>query len=233
MLRILDAHSQCAAIPFETELYHNPANYAKRHELLYFWLAELKNIYNYRQNQFLIEKTPKHILHINNILKDFPKAKFILMLRDGREAVASMKKRKEFNYDTALQRWINDNQAAISHLDAHYLYLVKLEALKENPVNTMKGVLSFLGLSFEEEILNYHKNPKHFFGSKTFSKSEYDNTHHNDFRNWQVNQPILENKTTWMQELTQEEKIAFFEKAQDLLIKFNYEHDAKWLKNSL
>lgn len=57
----------------------------------------------------VLEKTPGHAMHWRNILKVFPEARFIHMVRDPRATVASLRDASRGWADGWPSRWIGDN----------------------------------------------------------------------------------------------------------------------------
>ena len=61
-----------------------------------------------------IEKTPPHIFQIQKFLKYRPQSQFILMLRDGRDVVCSLKYRQKYQtFGERAERWVDDNLAVL------------------------------------------------------------------------------------------------------------------------
>ena len=56
-----------------------------------------------------IEKTPRHIRVIDEILKWSPESKIILIVRDGRDVACSMRDRYG-DIKTGIERWVRDNR---------------------------------------------------------------------------------------------------------------------------
>lgn len=100
------------------------------------------------------------INHVALILKYYPSAKFLYMVRDGRDVAASAKK-SIFNrycvYYTA-QVWKREQQTGIfwlNKLPKDNVLLVKYELLLEDPEGITKSICSFLGEPYQENMLNF------------------------------------------------------------------------------
>lgn len=108
------------------------------------------------------EKTPHNLYSVREILEDFPDAKLINVIRDGRD-VAVEQLRSAFgprNAYSAAKIWQNVQRTA----DAFRASLppstwldVRYEELVSNPIPTLTRVTEFLGESFDPEILNFHQ----------------------------------------------------------------------------
>ena len=113
------------------------------------------------------EKTPTHVHHLVAILGAFPRARVVLMVRDGFDTICSFARRAraapawqrrreekllglESSADVAFRsadRWVADNLAGIKYLDDTRVLLVRLEELVANPPGTLAQVLRHTGLS--------------------------------------------------------------------------------------
>ena len=113
------------------------------------------------------EKTPTHVHHLIAILRAFPRARVVLMVRDGFDTICSFVRRAraapvwqrrreekllglESSADVAFRsadRWVADNLAGMKYLDDKRVLLVRLEDLVANPPGTLTQVLRHTGLS--------------------------------------------------------------------------------------
>ncbi len=128
----------------------------------------LINIFFAIYNQYL-ESTQKKrwgckstfmIYHVALIRRYYPQAKFLYMVRDGRDVAASAKK-SIFNrycvYYTA-QLWKKEQQIGISWLDklsANDIFLLKYEDLLAKPKDMVGSLCSFLDEPFENSMLDF------------------------------------------------------------------------------
>lgn len=87
LLNILGSHSRIYAIPKETGFAYKSA--------MRIWQKRLKfnmmTVLNGKSRW--IEKTPKHIHRIGKLMKLFPRSKFLIAIRDGRDVGYSLKER--------------------------------------------------------------------------------------------------------------------------------------------
>ncbi len=116
--------------------------------------------------KLFLEKTPDHCLYGKLILKTFPEARFINLIRDGRAVVASHLRsargwgEKWFsgNTDQALEHWIECVYAGrlirtqVSD-PAQYIEL-KYEELRENPYKHLSELFRWLNLSYDEAMVS-------------------------------------------------------------------------------
>ena len=121
----------------------------------YEWilLTLIKEAKTRKENMFL-EKTPKHIYHVNQIEKDYDNCKFIFCVRNGYDVIASLEKRYQ-DFDKAYNRYIEDTQETIKQESKGLV--VKYENLIKSPGQTLQNICKHLQLPYEKKMLNYHK----------------------------------------------------------------------------
>lgn len=101
------------------------------------------------------EKTPMHVHHIRLLGAHFPDARFIHVIRDGRDCAASFHRRWRFNPVRTMYRWkqaVAAGQAQGADLGGRYLE-VRYERVTEAPEPEFSAILEFLGLPFEPAVL--------------------------------------------------------------------------------
>ncbi len=113
------------------------------------------------------EKTPLNVRHIPWILARFPEARFIHVVRDGRDVVCSMREHPDRRWVDGqwvkvhrplsvaqyAERWVADTQAGAAHRgDPRYLE-VRYEDLVQDPAAVIRGLLMDLGEDFDAAIL--------------------------------------------------------------------------------
>ena len=113
------------------------------------------------------EKTPLNVRHIDWILERFPEARFIHVIRDGRDVVCSMRQHPDrrwvdgawvkvhrpLSLDQYARRWVLDTEAGMAHRgDPRYLE-VRYEDLVQDPGRVLDDLLRDLGETFDPTIL--------------------------------------------------------------------------------
>ena len=177
-----------------------------------------------------VEKTPPHIFQIKKFLLHRPGSKFIIMLRDGRDVVCSLKHRVEYkNFEERVERWIYDNLAGLPYHNHPNVMLVKYEDLVSVTEKTLRHIFDFLEEEYSDQVLNYQQNQKYWYHSK-IAKPAKIVTHddHHQLRNWQINQPIFDGRDRWKKEMSEIEKDKFKNMAQKYLLQFGYVQDCDW-----
>lgn len=216
MLRVLSSHSKIFGINYESHAFRKGVHGFK---LFRDWEKERKkNNLNY-----WLEKTPRHVRYLNEIMNYFPNSKIIVMVRDGRDVAISIKKRYG-NINVGINRWIEDNQKALSYKSHPNFIFSRLEDFTGNPAEEVKRICDLLDLKFSKEMLDVNKT-KFKYENQEVRKSS--NVKHGDGhvvnRNWQINQPIFKDTSRWKKEATVKDREAFENKDFiELLKKFHY-----------
>jgi hypothetical protein len=117
---------------------------------------------------FWLEKTPSHIQRINCIEKWIPEAKFLHIIRNGTDVVASLYEVTQNSsaswsgsrdIDRCINRWLNDVKISFCHLHKPNHFLVQYERLQEQPQLVLQEICQFLNISFTEDMLTKYSFP--------------------------------------------------------------------------
>ncbi|NET11887.1 MAG: tetratricopeptide repeat protein [Okeania sp. SIO1H6] len=224
MLAILGSHPSLYPIPYESALFLKSESRVR--EVMLGWDKECTEAGKKRW----IEKTPPHIFIIKKLFSYRPSSKFIIMLRDGRDVVCSMKHRTDYeDFNTRLNRWIYDNLAGLLYWKHPRVKVVKYENLITDTELTLKDILNFLGEKYIDSLLKFHKTARYWYSSEIVKPEEVvDMETHKQLRNWQINQPLFNGSGKWKVEMTEEEKVLFKAKAQKYLVQFGYVANDDW-----
>jgi hypothetical protein len=214
LLSILGAHSKIFAVPYESRIAsHCGWRFCTAMWLFGCWAIALGK-------RRWVEKTPKHILRINHILRHRPDARVLLIIRDGRDVACSLK-RRHGDLELGIRRWVDDNTEGKKYWNHPNVHVFKYESLIADFERAMTGVLAFIGEEYEPEIGDYHKSPKLFYSKKIERPSTECKKDHDQFRNWQINQPLFNNCGKWKL-LSEEEKSRIHEIGLELLSELGY-----------
>jgi hypothetical protein len=96
-----------------------------------------------------------YVHHLRILAREFPDAKFVHIIRDGRDCAASFNRRWHFNPVRTIYRWkqaVRAGRTQGAELGARYFEL-RYEQLTSAPENSLQGVCEFLEVPFEEGIL--------------------------------------------------------------------------------
>jgi hypothetical protein len=131
---------------------------------LFFRIAETKG------KSIFVEHTPWYGQRIDILNSLFPKAKYIHVVRDGRDVAISYAKTPWWHKDLAanLDRWayeaLNIAESAKNILAPEQMLLVKYEELVQDPEQYLRIICEHLGVEFERNMMrpeNYENYAKY------------------------------------------------------------------------
>jgi hypothetical protein len=101
------------------------------------------------------------IEHVGAILRYYPEARFIFMVRDGRDVAVSAKSSifNHFHVYYSALRWQREQRMGLdwlARLPGEQIMLLKYEELITHPENKARELCAFLGEQFDEHMLHYH-----------------------------------------------------------------------------
>jgi len=133
---------------------------------------EKRNQYvNYDKNKIFIDKLPLNIVNVGEIVRFFPNAKFILVLRNPFDSVLSCFM-QTFSLNHAMSNFLNIDDAAklydsvMSLWLSYYenlpikLHTVKYENIVKNFDKTIYDLINFLDLEWSENVKNFNETAK-------------------------------------------------------------------------
>jgi hypothetical protein len=109
------------------------------------------------------DKTPGYLRRMSLIAASLPEARFIHLIRDGRDVVLSRRRRgmgADLEIGRGAARWRDRILAARrqgDHLGSRRYMEVRYEDLIEDPEAALGDVCDFAGLGFEPAMLRYHE----------------------------------------------------------------------------
>lgn len=130
-----------------------------------------------RNNMILGEKTPRHMLHIPEILSSYPEAKIISLFRDPRaKAYSEIKARfGSPSVVVSTKRWrkyVQIHEQCEKKLPDHQYMMLRYSDLISDVKETLRMICNFLEVSFEEQMLTYYDREETGFakGEKSWKK---------------------------------------------------------------
>lgn len=116
------------------------------------------------KEKILLEKTPYHLRYVDVILHQFPEAKVVEIIRDGRDvAVSYMSRAKTKKWaDKQMKEIIKDWKCSIKLGDRFRaneslrdrIHLVRYEQLRRDTKTELKKVFDFAELSYDETLID-------------------------------------------------------------------------------
>lgn len=146
---------------------HKPATYGELGLCIYqFWASQ-----NGRTPSVILDKNNYYIHHLEDLLQIWPQARFLFLIRDGRDVACSYKEIKSLNtnspykpklptqIDEIAHEWFKNNTGIITFLTSLSIdrwLMIKYEDLVMETERELKRITAFFGLSYSTEMLNYH-----------------------------------------------------------------------------
>ena len=107
------------------------------------------------------DKTPIYCRHLKSIRKVLPEARFVHIIRDGRDVALSLRRMwfsPGSDMETQASYWRDCILAARRAGMGHDDYLeVRYEELIQNTAETLQRICAHVDLTFEERMLNYYQ----------------------------------------------------------------------------
>jgi hypothetical protein len=142
-----------------------PINYSQLTKLIYLGLYGEKGMTN--EINFIFDKNPFYTLQIDKIIRVFPDAKFVALIRDYRgyalsihESVNTALKKKTFYYHALVWNMYIHTILKAKTTYSDKIKIVKYEDFVLNNELCLKEILAFFGLTFSETIYNFHETMK-------------------------------------------------------------------------
>jgi hypothetical protein len=114
------------------------------------------------------DKTPGYVIHLDFLGRLFPEAKFIHIIRDGRDVALGYVERPEWGPRTITEAafyWrsrVSRGQEAGRRLGAQRYREVRYEAFLDDPAGVAAGLCEFIGIPFAPQMLDYHERGTSF-----------------------------------------------------------------------
>lgn len=203
----------------------NPDTYAKLGELVYTFYGEQKG----KKAKVIADKNNYYIKHYNDLKEIWPDAKYILVVRDGRDVACSYlkietlvtnspyKPKLSTDINTIAKEWTTNNLNLLNFsqtLPDNQFMVIRYEDFVEESELYLTKVCDFLGLNFESSMLDYFiKN----------AKEQDEPLSSLDWKKKTLEKPDKENIGKYKVELEENSITEFNTIAKDLLLKFKYD----------
>jgi hypothetical protein len=166
------------------------------------------------------DKTPSYVLNVGLLAATFPDARFVHMIRDGRDVALSYLD-TDFGSRTLGQaalywdRFVRAGRRAGARLGPDRYLEVRYEDLVAEPEPVLKELCVFVGLDFDERMLRFHERADELV--PTLSHNEH---HRNLYK------PLTAGLRDWRRDLAPRDAAVFEVLAGELLDELGYEHAA-------
>eukprot|EP00617_Octactis_speculum_P017713 CAMPEP_0185751872 /NCGR_PEP_ID=MMETSP1174-20130828/10648_1 /TAXON_ID=35687 /ORGANISM="Dictyocha speculum, Strain CCMP1381" /LENGTH=342 /DNA_ID=CAMNT_0028429057 /DNA_START=374 /DNA_END=1402 /DNA_ORIENTATION=+ len=184
-------------------------------------------------------KSPSNICRLGYILKSLPTARVVMLVRDGRDSMISLKARfpdAELTGPLVLGRWVNDNTAGLLFGKDPRVMIVRLEDLSSDPHRLLPSILTHVGasrydpftrqphdndddhrleyvdLEFIDKLIappDWSTEEQAIESSSVISERVKDGFEHNELRKIQVSRPLRPVKSRWKEAMTVRDRFVF------------------------
>lgn len=128
------------------------------------FIAVLDAVARQQNKHVWLEKTPRHLDHIDDIRTFAPGAKFIHLVRNGEDVIASLYEVvkqhpdrwpsiRAGDVDGCIDRWMQNVRLSQRYVGAPDHVIVRYEHLVEAPDRVTQGLCEFIGVPFEPAML--------------------------------------------------------------------------------
>lgn len=178
-----------------------------------------------------VEKSPKNVQVLDYVFRSFPKARFIHVVRDGRDVACSLRtfpRHKVENgklipletwndLEPGIDRWVSDISTSRAYrADRRYLE-VRYEDVVFRTRDTLQKALHFIGEPWDDAVLRHSENHSVSRDVTKFPQNPE-----------AVRRITDEAIGRWKRDLTITEQTLFKEKAGSLLVELGYETSDRW-----
>jgi hypothetical protein len=146
--------------------------------------------FNTKNKNTFLEKTPRHVFFYSKIVKYYPAAKFICMIREPKNVVSSQLTgtRMENKSVMRLAFLYNKIAAAILKIKSKSsVFVIKYEDLTKNPEAVLTKVFEFLDIAYRSEFSQRVAAPPEIIAAHEFWKNkniEQETIQKNDADKW-------------------------------------------------
>ena len=145
-------------------------------------LDQIGQHFRKEKEDFLLDKTPRHLHFIDPIQKTESEAIFIHLIRNGEDVVASMSEATgnnpeewsgERSVDKSIYWWNRSIRISRQYIGVPKNYHIRYENLLEEPERVLKYLFQRIGLPFESSIMDsYHKTANALIGDEEVWKAK-------------------------------------------------------------
>jgi hypothetical protein len=114
------------------------------------------------------DKTPRHVLHLATLGELFPEARFVHLIRDGRDVALSWAEQFSVPVVFAIRRWarrVSRGRSAGRVLGPGCYREIRYEDLVADPERELRRLCGFVGLDFDPAMLRYHERAERLLAS--------------------------------------------------------------------
>lgn len=173
------------------------------------------SMFQKKELKVIVDKNPSYAKFLPELIKIFPDAKFIHLIRDPRSVITS----NQINFGGKLtkitQSWLLLNELIESKKNDLSFLTIKYEDLVKTPETSFKLLFNFLNIPFTKEVLNAHSMVK-----KSIDKNNYYSLKHHSNVSASINTKSIDN---WKSKLSEKEVNLINYMTADIANKYGYD----------
>jgi len=114
------------------------------------------------------EKSPSNLRYIDHIMRIFPNAKIVHIVRDPRAVAASLSRMPWASFGVLVNalKWKLDILGTRQYRDCHTYREIQYEELVSQPRSSLKKLCEFLEVPYADKMLEYHKTQAAYIKSE-------------------------------------------------------------------
>lgn len=231
ILRYLASLASVHAVPEETNVFRHATNAVAVRRAITSWRRDA----HAHGRSFVCEKTPTHVFRIRRIHRYLPRARIVIVTRDGRDVVASLV-RRGVPIDEAIDKWLRAVKASRTHGGDRRVLNVRYEEFTRSPSDVVQRIAEFFDLG--DRDLPDHPSASFAFdlagASVPAERPEGESgADHIQLRNWQINQPVYDSSGRWRDTFDAEQLHVVASAIGDELVALGYAADRSWSEESV
>lgn len=172
------------------------------------------------------DKSPRNVRRLPYIFKHFPKARFVHVLRDGRDAACSLRTHPKYRridgklvemktwkpFEGCAGRWQNDVSEGLAWRGHPGYHELRYEDLVSEPEPVLRKLFDFIGAPWSPAVLDYHRVEERSQKDPGFQK------------------PLFRSSIArWRKNMSPEDGATFLRIAGPLLKSLGYAQDDTWI----
>src|SRR2546426_6079816 len=171
------------------------------------------------------DKTPRYVLNLPQLADLFPEARFVHIIRDGRDVTMSLLE-KDWGANNAVEgaliwkRSVEAGREAALILGPARYREISYERLIDDPEAVVRSVCEFIELPFDAGMLRYYERTKPFLPGQVGGGRK---------RDGRLHLPPTKGLRDWRRQMPKQDVAAFELIAGDLLQQLGYERGADHL----
>jgi hypothetical protein len=188
-----------------------------------------------------VEKTPANVFRFGFVGRAFPDARMVHIIRDGRDAVCSLRHQPWAKIPRSIPRdgaeaarrcgmlWAASVRAGLRHRGDPRYHELRYEDLVKRPEPTLRALLAFLDLGWDRRVLD---------GTQAAAlplpgaySDDWQDDVHRSLRHDAIapgRAIIGDSLGRWRAELSGDDRLALAHVIADLLVRLGYETDTRW-----